>query len=59
MQKRKIMCMAVSILTAVSMLVPSVGYSKVKKPTLSKKKFTLKVGESKTLKVKNKSVLCG
>ena len=33
--------------------MPNQGYAKAKKPVLSKKKLTMSVGESKTLKVKN------
>lgn len=53
MQKKRILCTSAALLAAISLIVPNQGYAKAKKPVLSKKKLTLSVGESKTLKVKN------
>mgnify|MGYP002708396544 CR=1 FL=1 len=53
MQKKRILCTSVALLAAISLIMPNQGYAKAKKPVLSKKKLTMSVGESKTLKVKN------
>lgn len=53
MQKKRILCTSAALLAAISLIMPNQGYAKVKKPVLSKKKLTMSVGESKTLKVKN------
>lgn len=53
MQRKRIMCTSAALLAAISLIVPNQGYAKAKKPVLSKKKLTMSVGESKTLKVKN------
>ena len=53
MQKKRILCTSVALLAAISLIMPNQGYTKAKKPVLSKKKLTMSVGESKTLKVKN------
>ena len=53
MQKKRILCTSAALLAAISLIMPNQGYAKAKKPVLSKKKLTMSVGESKTLKVKN------
>ena len=53
MQKKRILCTSVALLAAISLIMPNQGYAKAKKPVLSKKKLTMSVGESKTLKLKN------
>lgn len=53
MSKKRCVCVIMSILTVFSLLTPNTGFAKAKKMALSKTKLTMKVGESKTLKVKN------
>lgn len=51
--EKRILCTSAALLAAISLIMPNQGYAKAKKPVLSKKKLTMSVGESKTLKVKN------